>query len=413
MRAIRECLTGACSQSTVGRHLHFAWVRLEIVARTCRSYCNPPMQTMNSTQPSTGPVITYLRSLHDSITSALEQADGGAKFRRDSWQRPEGGGGESRVLREGAVFEQAGVNFSHVMGGKLPASATAQRPELAGASFEAIGVSLVIHPRNPYVPTSHANVRYFVAQGWRARGVVVRRRLRPHALLPLRRGRAALASRGSRLRSVRAGRVRAFKDWCDEYFFLKHRDETRGVGGLFFDDLNEWGFEQSFAFMRAVGDSLRARVPADRREAEGPALRRARAELPALPAGPYVEFNLVYDRGTIFGLQTGGRTESILMSLPPLVRWEYDYRPEPGTPEERLYRDFLRPRDWLGEGAGDEPPGGTAPFRRCGSRPIQEAGPGPCLYVAPHCGTAPCTPCFCRLGGVGSAHGKRRRAHPL
>ena len=304
---------------------------------------------MNTSVPSTSAVIDYLRSLHDSITTTLGYADGGAKFRRDTWQRPEGGGGESRVLRDGAVFEQAGINFSHVMGGKLPASATAQRLELAGAGFEATGVSLVIHPRNPYVPTSHANVRYFVAVrdgeplAWWFGGAFD---LTPcyafedDVLHWHRTAKSACDPFGADVYA-------RYKDWCDRYFFLKHRGETRGVGGLFFDDLNEWGFEQSFAFMQAVGDhylpgympivELRKDTPYGERERQFQLYRRGR----------YVEFNLVYDRGTLFGLQSGGRTESVLMSLPPLVRWEYDYRPEPGTPEARLYERFLQPRDWL------------------------------------------------------------------
>ncbi len=286
--------------------------------------------------PATAAVIAYLRSLHDSITVALEQADGGATFRRDTWQRPEGGGGESRVLRDGAVFEQAGINFSHVMGGKLPASATAQRPELAGASFEATGVSLVIHPRNPYVPTSHANVRYFVAikdgepAAWWFGGGFDLTPYYPFEEDVVQWHHAAKAACDPFGPDVYA----KYKNWCDRYFYLKHRNETRGVGGLFFDDLNEWGFEKSFAFMRSVG---RKDTPYGERERNFQLYRRGR----------YVEFNLVYDRGTIFGLQTGGRIESILMSLPPLVRWEYDYRPEAGTPEARLYEEFLRPRDWL------------------------------------------------------------------
>jgi len=307
---------------------------------------------MNTEAPSTAAVIDYLRTLHDSITAELEQLDGRGSFRRDRWERAEGGGGESRVLREGAVFEQAGINFSHVMGGKLPASATAQRPELAGASFEATGVSLVIHPRNPYVPTSHANVRYFVAlrdgepaAWWFGGGFD----LTPYypfeedVLHWHREARAACEPFGPDV-------YPKYKDWCDRYFYLKHRGETRGVGGLFFDDLNEWGFERCFAFMRSVGDRyVAAYRPIVERRRDTPFGERER-RFQLYRRGRYVEFNLVYDRGTLFGLQSGGRTESVLMSLPPLVRWEYDYRPEPGTPEARLYEDFLRPRDWLGNG---------------------------------------------------------------
>ena len=306
---------------------------------------------MNTSAPSTAAVVAYLRSLHDSITCALEHVDGGARFRRDTWQRPEGGGGESRVLREGAVFEQAGINFSHVTGGTLPASATAQRPELAGAGFEATGVSLVIHPRNPYVPTSHANVRYFVAVregeplAWWFGGGFDLTPFYPFDEDVLHWHRAAKAACNPFGEDVYA----KYKDWCDRYFFLKHRNETRGVGGLFFDDLNEWGFDRSFAFMQSVGDHyLPAYMPIVQKRRTTPYGERER-QFQLYRRGRYVEFNLVYDRGTLFGLQTGGRIESILMSLPPLVRWEYDYRPEPGTAEARLYEGFLRPRDWLSE----------------------------------------------------------------
>ena len=305
---------------------------------------------MGASAPSTADVIEFLHGLHDSITGALERADGSGRFRRDAWRRPEGGGGESRVLRDGAVFEQAGINFSHVTGDRLPGSATAQRPELAGASFEATGVSLVIHPRNPYVPTSHANVRYFVAMRdgepaawWFGGGFD----LTPYypfdedVLDWHRTARAACEPFGTDV-------YPKYKDWCDRYFFLKHRNETRGVGGLFFDDLNEWGGDRSFAFMQSVGDHyVRGYLPIVERRKDTPWGERER-QFQLYRRGRYVEFNLVYDRGTLFGLQSGGRTESILMSLPPLVRWEYDYRPEPGSPEARLYSDFLRPRDWLG-----------------------------------------------------------------
>ena len=305
---------------------------------------------MGASAPSTADVIEFLHGLHDSITGALERADGSGRFRRDAWRRPEGGGGESRVLRDGAVFEQAGINFSHVTGDRLPGSATAQRPELAGASFEATGVSLVIHPRNPYVPTSHANVRYFVAMRdgepaawWFGGGFD----LTPYypfeddVLDWHRTARAACEPFGPDV-------YPKYKDWCDRYFFLKHRNETRGVGGLFFDDLNEWGGDRSFAFMQSVGDHyVRGYLPIVERRKDTPWGERER-QFQLYRRGRYVEFNLVYDRGTLFGLQSGGRTESILMSLPPLVRWEYDYRPEPGSPEARLYSDFLRPRDWLG-----------------------------------------------------------------
>ena len=305
---------------------------------------------MGASAPSTADVIEFLHGLHDSITGALERADGSGRFRRDAWRRPEGGGGESRVLRDGAVFEQAGINFSHVTGDRLPGSATAQRPELAGASFEATGVSLVIHPRNPYVPTSHANVRYFVAMRdgepaawWFGGGFD----LTPYypfdedVLDWHRTARAACEPFGADV-------YPKYKDWCDRYFYLKHREETRGVGGLFFDDLHEWGPKRSFAFMQSVGEHyVRGYLPIVERRKDTPYGERER-QFQLYRRGRYVEFNLVYDRGTLFGLQSGGRTESILMSLPPLVRWEYDYRPEPGSPEARLYSDFLRPRDWLG-----------------------------------------------------------------
>ena len=299
-------------------------------------------------------VLDYLRALHDRITTALEAADGAAKFRRDTWQRAEGGGGESRVLRDGAVFEQAGINFSHVRGGALPASASAHRPELAGAGFEATGVSLVVHPRNPYVPTSHANVRFFMAtkdgepgSWWFGGGFD----LTPYypfdedVLHWHRTAKAACDPFGADVYS-------RYKAWCDRYFFLKHRGETRGVGGVFFDDLNDWGFDRCFEFLRNVADHF---IPAylpivERRRNVAYADRERQFQL--YRRGRYVEFNLVYDRGTLFGLQSGGRTESILMSLPPLVRWEYDYRPTPGSAEERLHKDYLRPRDWLGELAG-------------------------------------------------------------
>jgi coproporphyrinogen III oxidase len=295
-------------------------------------------------------VIQYLRELQDRICAALERLDGRATFRRDAWQRAEGGGGETRVLRNGAVFEQAGVNFSHVMGQKLPPSATAQRPELADAKWIATGVSLVIHPLNPYVPTTHANVRFFAATNetssawWFGGGFD----LTPYypfdedVLHWHRTAAAACAPFGDDV-------YRSHKEWCDRYFFLKHRNETRGVGGLFFDDLNEGGFERCFAYQRSVGDHfLPAYVPIVERRKDTPYSERER-QFQLYRRGRYVEFNLVYDRGTSFGLQSGGRTESILMSLPPLVRWEYDWHPEPGSAEERLYKDYLRPRDWLTE----------------------------------------------------------------
>lgn len=295
-------------------------------------------------------VKDYLLGLQDTICAALEEEDGSARFQQDEWERPGGGGGRSRVLAEGAVIEKGGVNFSHVYGSQLPPSASAARPELAGRSFEAMGVSLVIHPHNPRVPTSHANVRFFVAEKpgeepvwWFGGG---------YDLTPYygneddcrhwhETARAACAPFPGDL-------YRRFKQWCDDYFYLKHRNEARGVGGLFFDDFNELPFEDSFAFMRAVGDSYMDayRPIMARRKNESWGERERNFQL--YRRGRYVEFNLVYDRGTLFGLQTGGRTESILMSLPPLVRWDYDWHPEPGSPEEELYTRYLGAREWCG-----------------------------------------------------------------
>ena len=293
-------------------------------------------------------VKTYLTGLQDRICAALAATDGAADFVEDAWQRPGGGGGRSRVLAEGAVFEKAGVGFSHVFGTELPPSATASRPELVGASWQALGVSLVIHPRNPYVPTSHANVRFFIAekagmepQWWFGGG---------YDLTPYygfdddcrhwhRTARAACEPFGAEV-------YPHYKRWCDEYFFLRHRNEARGIGGLFFDDLSSGGFERCFGLQRAIGDSyLDAYLPIVERRKDTPYGERER-EFQLMRRGRYVEFNLVYDRGTVFGLQTGGRTESILMSLPPLVRWEYGWQPEPGSPEAALTDHFLQPRDW-------------------------------------------------------------------
>ncbi|WP_018954828.1 oxygen-dependent coproporphyrinogen oxidase [Thioalkalivibrio sulfidiphilus] len=295
------------------------------------------------------PVIDYLTGLQDRICQGIAGADGAAEFKEDSWTREEGGGGRSRVLTEGAVFEQAGINFSHVTGASLPPSATAHRPELAGRRFQATGVSLVIHPRNPYVPTSHANVRFFIAEKegaepiwWFGGGFD----LTPYygededCVHWHRVAKSACEPFGPEV-------YPRYKQWCDEYFFLKHRNEPRGVGGLFFDDLNEWGFEKSFAFMRSIGDHyLDAYLPIVARHKDTPYGERER-DFQLYRRGRYVEFNLVYDRGTLFGLQSGGRTESILMSLPPLVRWRYNWQPEPGTPEARLYEHFLKPREWV------------------------------------------------------------------
>lgn len=303
-----------------------------------------------SDNPDISAVHAFLTGLQQRICAGLEAADGGARFGSDVWQRPEGGGGHSRVLREGAVFEQAGVGFSDVRGARLPPSASAHRPELAGAPWRAMGVSLVVHPRNPHVPTSHANVRYFEARP--AQGEPVWWFGGGFDLTPFypvdadvrhwhRVARDACAPFGADL-------YPRCKRWCDEYFFLKHRGEARGVGGLFFDDFREGGFARAFAFMRAVGDAyLDAYLPIVERRKDEPHGERER-EFQLYRRGRYVEFNLVWDRGTLFGLQSGGRTEAILMSLPPRVRWEVGYAPEPGSPEARL-ADYLRPRDWLDE----------------------------------------------------------------
>ncbi len=294
-------------------------------------------------------VKEYLLMLQDNICAKLAQADGSANFVEDSWEREEGGGGRSRVLTDGAVIEKGGVNFSHVMGDAMPASATAHRPELAGRSFEAMGVSLVIHPNNPYVPTSHANVRFFIAEKpgedpvwWFGGG---------YDLTPyygndedcVHWHQVAKQACDPFGESVYAD----YKKWCDDYFYLKHRNEPRGIGGLFFDDLNAWGFEKCFAFIKSVGDSYcDAYVPIVEKRKDIPFGDREK-QFQLYRRGRYVEFNLVFDRGTLFGLQTGGRTESILMSLPPLVRWEYDWSPEKGTEEARLYDHYLTSKDWL------------------------------------------------------------------
>jgi coproporphyrinogen III oxidase len=296
-----------------------------------------------------GAVERWLVDLQGRICAALEAEDGAARFADDRWERAEGGGGRSRVLTGGALFEQAGVGFSDVHGPGLPPSATAARPELAGRGFRALGVSLVLHPESPYVPTTHANVRCFVAEKpgaepvWWFGGGFDLTPYYPYdedAVGWHRAAREACEPFGDEV-------YPRFKRWCDEYFYLPHRGETRGVGGLFFDDLNEWGFERSFAFLRAVGEAfLPAYLGIVRRRRAMPWGERERA-FQLYRRGRYVEFNLLYDRGTLFGIQSGGRAESILMSLPPLAAWRYAWTPEPGSPEERLYRDFLRPRDWL------------------------------------------------------------------
>ncbi len=298
--------------------------------------------------PSSAPVRAYLTDLQNRIIAALEALDGGT-FRRDAWQRPQGGSGESRVIEESHLFERGGVNFSHVTGGNLPPSATANRPELAGRSFEAMGVSLVLHPRNPYCPTAHMNVRFFIATAegqepvwWFGGGMD----LTPYygfaedARHFHQTCKDALAPFGETVHP-------RCKRWCDEYFFLKHRNEPRGVGGIFYDDLNEGGFERCFDLTRSVGDAF---VPAylpileQRRHL---AYGERERDFQAYRRGRYVEFNLVWDRGTLFGLQSGGRSESILMSMPPVVKWRYDWQPEAGSAEAALYTDFLPPRDWV------------------------------------------------------------------
>lgn len=297
-------------------------------------------------------VKSYLLDLQDRICRALAAADGRADFHEESWERPGGGGGRSRVLAEGAVFEKAGVGFSHVHGMQMPPSATAHRPELAGAKWQAVGVSLVIHPCNPYAPTSHANVRFFIAepengpaQWWFGGGYD----LTPYYAFETDCVHWHLTAKAA-CDPFGADVYPHYKRWCDEYFFLKHRNEPRGIGGLFFDDLNEGGFERCFALQRAVGDSyIDAYLPIVERRKQMPYGERER-QFQLLRRGRYVEFNLVYDRGTVFGLQTGGRTESILMSLPPLVRWDYGWQPEAGSAEAELTEKFLVPRDWAALG---------------------------------------------------------------
>ena len=295
-------------------------------------------------------VKAFLLQLQEQICTALEQSDGAARFVEDSWVRAEGGGGRSRVLTKGTVFEQAGVNFSHVFGDKMPASATAHRPELAGRRFEAMGVSLVIHPNNPFVPTSHANVRFFIAEKegeapvWWFGGGFDLTPFYPFEEDVRHWHQVAFDC----CAPFGADVYPKYKTWCDEYFYLKHRGETRGVGGLFFDDLNQWGFERSFAFMRAVGEAyIKAYQPIVERRKQTP-YTEAQRQFQLYRRGRYVEFNLVFDRGTLFGLQSGGRTESILMSMPPLVRWEYGFVPAEGSAEALLYQRYLQPQDWLG-----------------------------------------------------------------
>ncbi len=299
--------------------------------------------------PNIQAVKDYLLALQDDICTQLEAVDGKTQFLEETWQRAEGGGGRSRVMTEGNIFEQAGVNFSHVFGDNMPASATAHRPELAGRNFQALGVSLVIHPNNPYIPTSHANVRFFIAEKkgadpiwWFGGGFD----LTPYygndqdCITWHQTAKEACDPFGEHVYDQ-------YKKWCDDYFYLKHRNEPRGIGGLFFDDLNQCGFDKSFAFMQSIGNAYiqayRPIVEHNKDKAYGEQQR----DFQLYRRGRYVEFNLVYDRGTLFGLQSGGRTESILMSLPPLVKWRYNWTPKAGSEEAKLYSDYLRPRDWL------------------------------------------------------------------
>ena len=296
-------------------------------------------------------VREYLLGLQQRIVDAFERLDG-KPFGHDVWEKPAGaqlgGGGLTRIIENGNLLERGGVGFSHVVGKMLPPSASAQRPELAGRRFEALGVSLVFHPRNPHVPTVHMNVRFFIAKAagqpdifWFGGGTD----LTPYYGYEEDAQHFHTTCKRA-LEPFGADKYPRFKKWCDEYFYLKHRDEPRGIGGVFFDDFHEGGFAQSFAIQRAIGDAfLDAYVPIVERRRDVPYGERER-EFQAYRRGRYVEFNLVFDRGTLFGLQSGGRTESILMSLPPIVHWKYDWRPEPGTPEARLYSDFLRPREW-------------------------------------------------------------------
>lgn len=301
-------------------------------------------------QPDLKSVLDYLAHLQNDICNQLEKVDT-TSFSEDTWTREEGGGGKSRVLRNGSIFEQAGVNFSHVAGNRLPKAATVQRPELANCHFVAAGVSLVLHPHNPFVPTTHCNVRFFIAepeQGepiwWFGGGfdLTPYYGFREDAIHWHQTAKNACAEFGENTYDQ-------YKKWCDEYFYLPHRDEQRGIGGLFFDDLNQPDFETSFGFTQSVGDHfLPAYLPILETRKDHPYGNHERA-FQLYRRGRYVEFNLVYDRGTLFGLQSGGRTESILMSLPPQVRWEYNWKPEAGSREAELYEYYLKPRDWLKE----------------------------------------------------------------
>ncbi|HSH28013.1 MAG TPA: oxygen-dependent coproporphyrinogen oxidase [Wenzhouxiangella sp.] len=303
---------------------------------------------MTCSEASVDDVKHYLLDLQDRLCSAFEDGDGQARFHEDVWDRPEGGGGRTRVIQDGAVFEKGGVNFSHVHGAALPAAASARRPELAGRSFQALGVSVVMHPVNPYVPTSHANVRLFIAEKqdeppvwWFGGGFD----LTPY--YPFdddcrfwhRTARDLCAPFGEEVYAEH-------KRWCDEYFHLAHRDENRGIGGLFFDDLNAWDFDTCFAYIRAVGDGYLAAYAPIVEKRKSHEYGQREIDFQRYRRGRYVEFNLVYDRGTLFGLQSGGRAESILMSLPAVAHWRYDWQPEAGSPEAGL-GDYLQARDWV------------------------------------------------------------------
>jgi len=328
---------------------------MKAARRTSRRHRGPPARTPADRGRGLGPVDleavrSHLLDLQARVVDAFEKTDGRARFRADGWQRAEGGGGRSRVLKRGAVFEQAGVNFSHVHGAELPPAASARRPELGECrGFQALGVSVVVHPRNPYVPTSHCNVRLLVAERgdaepvwWFGGGFDLTPcyGFEEDALHWHRVAREVCRPYGADV-------YPRFKRWCDEYFYLRHRDEARGVGGLFFDDLCAWGFARCFDFMRAVGEGyLDAYLPIVERRKRTSYGRRER-EFQLYRRGRYVEFNLLYDRGTLFGLQSGGRVESILMSLPPRVRWEYDWRAPAGSAEACLRARFLTPREWL------------------------------------------------------------------
>ena len=299
--------------------------------------------------PDIASVKAYLLALQNEICQQLEKEDGVARFQEDIWERPAGGGGRTRVIKNGGVFEKGGVNFSQVHGAGLPASATANRPELAGRHFQALGVSLVLHPKNPYVPTTHANVRFFVAEKegeapiWWFGGGFDLTPFYPFEEDCVHWHKVAKAACDPFGVDV----YERYKGWCDEYFYLKHRNETRGIGGLFFDDLNKGSFEECFAFMRSVGDHFtKAYCPIVARR-KNAIYGEHQRKFQCYRRGRYAEFNLIYDRGTLFGLQSGGRCESILMSMPPEAHWDYNWQPEPGSPESKLYERYLKPQAWL------------------------------------------------------------------